>query len=225
MRSRLTAVLGSSLVFMLVVVAPAHATFPGANGKIAFSGNADGDYELYSMNPDGTGRVQLTHNDIDENLSPLSDVNPAWSPQGDRLLFTRGRSIPALTAIDGLYIANHDGTDEQLLFETILTDNGWSPDGNRIVFAACTSAGMGSCFGYTVFTSNLEGRDSRSLDSPSSFVVSVDWSPDGSRIAISDGEDIWTVPADGTGGSTPLVTGPGLTRARAGRRTAAVSPS
>jgi TolB protein len=200
-------VLGALL--LLVVTQVAYATFPGANGKIAFSGNGDGDYELYSMNPDGTGRTQLTHNDIDENLSDLNDVSPTWSPRGDRLLFQRGRSIPALTAIDGLYTANPDGTNEQLLFETILTDNGWSPEGNRIVFAACTSAGHGSCFGYTVFTSNPNGGDSRPLDSPSSFVVSVDWSPDGSKIAIGDGQDIWTIPADETGGSTPLVTGPG----------------
>ena len=207
-------VTGVALVALLVtlttVPSPAHAAFPGQNGKIAFSGNGDGDFELYSMNPDGTGRTQLTHNDIDENLSPLSDVSPTWSPRGDKLLFQRGRFIPGLTALDGLYLANPDGTDEQQLFETILTDHGWSPDGNRIVFAACTSAGMGSCFGYTVFTSNLVGTDSRILDSPSSFVVSVDWSPDGSKIAIGDLEGIWTVPADGTGGSTPLVTGPGI---------------
>ena len=209
MRSRLTAVLGSSLFFLLVLVAPAHATFPGAERQDRVLGQRGRIFELYSMNPDGTGRAQLTHNDIDENLSPLSDVSPKWSPRGDRLLFQRGRAIPGLTALDGLYLANPDGTDEQLLFETILTDHGWSPDGNRMVFAACTSAGMGSCFGYSLFTSNTEGRDARRLDSPTSFVVSVDWSPDGSRIAIDDGQDIWTVSADGTSGTVPLVTGPG----------------
>jgi hypothetical protein len=35
---------------------PAHAAFPGANGKIAFN-KSDG---IYSVNPDGTGLTKLT---------------------------------------------------------------------------------------------------------------------------------------------------------------------
>ena len=161
------------------------------------------------MNPDGTGRAQLTHNDIDENLSALSDVSPRWSPHGDRLLFQRGRSIPGLTALDGLYLANPDGTGEQLPSKPF----------RPTTAGARTATGSSSWPAPPPVWARASGTacslpipsrtDARRLDSPTTFVLSVDWSPDGSRIAIDDGQDIWTVPADGTGGTVPLVTGPG----------------
>ncbi len=33
---------------------PAHAAFPGANGRIVFDTNRDGNEEIYAMNPNGT---------------------------------------------------------------------------------------------------------------------------------------------------------------------------
>lgn len=195
---------------LLVCAATAQAAFPGRNGKIAFSGNGDGDYELFTIDPDGTERAQITHNDIDENLSPLNDTSPAWSPGGDKLVFIRRSSIPGLTAIDSVYTANPDGSGEQELFTSIVPDVGWSPDGDRIVYTACTSFGHGSCFGYDALTSRSDGSDGRLLArNADDSELQVDWSPDGSKVAISGFEDIWTVPADGTGGATPLVTGPG----------------
>lgn len=55
------------LAFLLVVafvISPSasHAAFPGLNGKIAFMSDRDGDPEIYTMNPDGTGLTQLTNN-------------------------------------------------------------------------------------------------------------------------------------------------------------------
>ena len=35
---------------------------PGQNGKIAYVSPEDGDDEIFVMNQDGTGPVQLTHN-------------------------------------------------------------------------------------------------------------------------------------------------------------------
>lgn len=51
---------------------PARAAFPGQNGKIAFVSNRDGNDEIYAMNPDGSGQVNLT------NLDSASDLDPDW---------------------------------------------------------------------------------------------------------------------------------------------------
>ena len=39
----------------LILPGTANAAFPGANGKIAFSDTRDGNSEIYSINPDGSG--------------------------------------------------------------------------------------------------------------------------------------------------------------------------
>jgi dipeptidyl aminopeptidase/acylaminoacyl peptidase len=66
----------------LGVTTPARATFPGANGKIAFdSTRADGNGDIWVMNPDGTGQVRLT-------TDPVTDDFASWSPGGNRIAFT-----------------------------------------------------------------------------------------------------------------------------------------
>ncbi len=72
---------------------PAGAAFPGANGRIVFASsrtagpgvtNPTGDYEIFTMNPDGSGVKQLTKN-------KASDTQPAWSPNGQEIAFQSGR--------------------------------------------------------------------------------------------------------------------------------------
>src|SRR5437870_7090446 len=74
----------------LALAAPAHATFPGANGKIVFDG-------IYTMNPDGTGVTQVPNT--------VGGENPVWSPDGTRIAFDRS---------DGsdfeLFVINADGS-------------------------------------------------------------------------------------------------------------------
>jgi hypothetical protein len=50
------------LMLMLLVAeaGPARATFPGKNGKIAYSGWDGNDREIYTINPNGGGKVNVT---------------------------------------------------------------------------------------------------------------------------------------------------------------------
>ncbi|HUU97683.1 MAG TPA: hypothetical protein VM487_18260, partial [Phycisphaerae bacterium] len=79
---------------------PAEAAFPGVNGKIAFTTGRDGNYEIYVMNPDGSGLTRLTSN-------AAIDEAPAWSPDGTEIAFQTNR--------DGnyeIYVMNADGSGQ-----------------------------------------------------------------------------------------------------------------
>ena len=73
-----TTAVAMALAFLLLslmaatLAKPVAATFPGYNGKIAFASdrttgedviNPEGDFEIFTMNRDGSGLTQLTEND------------------------------------------------------------------------------------------------------------------------------------------------------------------
>src|SRR5919109_4275185 len=89
----LTAALSAALV------APAQATFPGGNGKIAFV--RDG--AIHTMNVDGTGVTRLTSDASREG-------EPKWSPDGSRIAFARG---------DDIWVMNADGSNPVNLTNSI----------------------------------------------------------------------------------------------------------
>src|SRR5436309_11005763 len=101
MQSRLTTVLTSMLLCVLVLVAPAQAGFPGANGKIAFSSDrlVPNHLNLFSVNPDGTGLMLLQ-----------GQSHPAWSPDGTQIA----------SQCSTICIANADGTGGHSLGSTVL---------------------------------------------------------------------------------------------------------
>ena len=79
------------------------------------------------MNADGSGLRQLTYNTVD-------DGGPAWSPNGDRLVFHR--FIDDVDHAD-LMTVRVNGTGERNLTRSpdIVDRYGvWSPDGREIVF-------------------------------------------------------------------------------------------
>jgi Tol biopolymer transport system component len=71
-------------VALSAVSEKAEATFPGKNGRIVYASYdrpfPKGDSEIYTINPDGSGKTQLTNNDRD-------DIDPAYSPDGKKIVY------------------------------------------------------------------------------------------------------------------------------------------
>ncbi len=90
--------------------------------------NQRGEADVYVMNADGTGQVNLTNSSARYQLTPS-----AWSPDGAMIAFGTDR--------DGnseIYVMNADGTGLTNLTENAANDNypAWSPDGAHIAFAS-----------------------------------------------------------------------------------------
>jgi Tol biopolymer transport system component len=121
---------------LLLGAATAWAGTTGQNGKIVFVGGdtQSGNFQLFTMNPDGTDVVQITNLPANNFESLL----PNMSPDGRRITFAFGSST---TGAD-LYVINIDGTGL-----TRLTNDGlssfprWSPDGTLIIFAHLATTG------------------------------------------------------------------------------------
>src|SRR5215470_6389786 len=66
--------------------------FPSPDGKkIVFESKVAGYYELFTMNPDGSGVAQVTHDAWNHDT-------PSWSPDGSKFaLFPIGIGIPSCT--------------------------------------------------------------------------------------------------------------------------------
>ena len=88
---------------------------------IVFSRLADGDFDIFTIRPDGTDLRQLT-------TTPGGDSHPAWSPDGAHILFSSSRhgfkdeapmhDIPQ--PYGELFIMRADGSEQRAL-----TDNRW----------------------------------------------------------------------------------------------------
>jgi Tol biopolymer transport system component len=99
----------AALVVLGIVVAPASATFPGANGQITFFrvSASDDSFEIWRANADGSAQVKLTDSGADH-----AAVESDWSPSGLRIAFDSDR----LREVDGnvqIFTMDRNGGDVQ----------------------------------------------------------------------------------------------------------------
>ena len=121
---------------------------------------------------------------------PGGDGNPAWSPDGERIVFTSDR-----TGVGQVYVMDADGDNTtQLTFDDAWKDQvpDWSPDGSKIAYAAGDPG--------DVLVMNADGSNQHTVVGGSTDDFGSAWSPDGGQIAFTrfDDRTVYVANSDGS---------------------------
>lgn len=171
-------------------------------GRIAYMAIPGLNEDIYVMNADGTSPTRLTVNE-------QFDSWPSWSPDGSRVAYVHEPVDSAAGNTMEIYVMNADGSNPTRLTVNNAIDYmpSWSPDGSRIAFIsnrAYEAAGYDYSSPCDIYVMKADGTNPTRLTT-NGVDSRIAWSPDGSRIAYSDG-GIWVMKADGTN-PTRLVVG------------------
>ena len=161
-------------------------------------------FELFRVEPDGTGVERLTDN------GGFVDFYPAWSPDGQRIAFLSDEEVTARYA-DALrmrlYTMAADGTDVRPAlgdeFAMLHQQPQWSPDGRHLAVVRYIDEaypGGITLIGRELYVVSLDGDEPRRV--ATDVVSGPSWSPDGRRLAYAradaDAVALFTVAMDGT---------------------------
>jgi Tol biopolymer transport system component len=145
-------------------------------------------------NPDDH-RLQIINLETAEvSVTPNIEVGMlhSWSPEGDKIVFDRGRG-----GRRELFITNLEGQERQL---TYLKDFGncetwgptWAPDGSRIAFSVSEPRRK-----LSLYTIAPDGTEIKKLETPDT-AYSPQWSTDSEWIIYRSGDDLLRIRKDGT---------------------------
>jgi Tol biopolymer transport system component len=148
------------------------------------------------VNVDGSGFQRLTS-------TPDNDYNPSWSPDGKKILFSRGEA-----GVNDIYVMNADGSSPTKIAD--VADDyypRWSPDGAKIAFTVSTPNGS------AIYTMKPDGSERQAITGLGVYWAPA-WSHDSKKIAFigaganaGGATDIYIMDADGSD-ITQVTSGP-----------------
>ena len=179
MSTHRVAVVSLALLFVGSVAASAQAgpRSPATRSTGAIVYDSHG--HLYAINPNGTGRRELTRRG--------NAIEPAWSPDGREIAFSEGASL-----LGQLRLVSAKGRHARVVVPAPAGRPAFSPDGRRIAYEGSgptvRSVWTGDTARRRIITDGEE----------------PDWSPNGRQIAFVRFGDIYTISPEG--GSPTAVT-------------------
>jgi Tol biopolymer transport system component len=183
----------AGMLVALAMPSAAEASFPGANGKIAFTKEVDESAAIHTVNADGSGDADLG-----------AGTNASWSADGTRIAFENAA---------GIWVMDADGLNRHRIVAPNLNsaalDPTWSPAGDKLAFVreSCFTDPQSFCLSVLA-TVNADGTGETTIESTRDRnPLAPSWSPDGTKIAFSghfeavdlSPGDIYTINPDGTG--------------------------
>ncbi len=146
-------------------------------------------WQICAVDAEGANVTLLTD-------SAGDDMTPAWSPDGEHIVFVSTR--------DGnreIYVMDADGRNQRNLTDHPAEDwmPAWSPDGERIAFVSYRDGN------WEIYVMGTDGSGVTRLTEEKADDWTPSWSPDGAEIAFSSTRDgNWEIYVMDSNGSLPV---------------------
>ncbi len=171
-----------------------------AGPRIVYASDRKGSFDIYSVNPDGSGARNLTR-------TSSSELYPALSPDGTEVAYAAKR-----IRIEDIWVMTIDGGTRRQLTDDDENNSwpAWSPDGRRIAFVSTRNSTVGwpqKMYLGELFVMDADGTNVEQVTHLDSEIMHPSWSPDGQRIVFDcekdhenrrGARDIYTVRVDGS---------------------------
>jgi hypothetical protein len=182
MTRRLALAISLSLVCAGGLGTAAHAAFPGANGRIAFTrepgpGQPDTPAQIFAVNADQSAFGPIT--------AAIEAERPAWSPTGQLIAYSA--PDPVETNRTRIWVARADGTGAHEVAPAPNVSDlspSWSPDGARLVFERQHWSDT-TISADELDIGNADGSGAATPIPGTDYEQSPAWSPDGAHIAFA----------------------------------------
>jgi Tol biopolymer transport system component len=185
--------------------------------------------EISSMNANGSDLKQLTDMLSRRHMGDSSE-DPAWSPDLEKIAFTRlveeylasasasgaasasaGSAAPTSIRVPYVSVMDADGSDEMRLVDRAAVQPDWLPDGKLVAFSSHETWSSRGASEYVcdLYVASVDDPGSiRRLTDDPSCESNPSWSPDGKEIAFttnwSGNLDIYVIDACCEAGATNL---------------------
>ena len=193
MAGRRRIVVSSLVVLVLACLpSPAHAAFPGQNGKIAYG------WDIYSIINDDIDESGVStwpgEVEVERGYPAYYGTDPDWSADGAKLAY-------GLSICSGCpqVIRVAEGSTRTTIIDgpSHSWSPSWSPDGTKLAFADYRDGNN------EIYSANADGTAQVRLTNNPAAEGGPDWSPDGSKITFVSNRDgnseIYVMNPDGTG--------------------------